>query len=90
MASNSADAQLDSGSSQGNDSKVTTATATVNGTVPSPAPSAGWTDPDYKPPEGRLGNLTEAQQHALDTFRKELQDEGHFVPERMDDASLLR
>jgi hypothetical protein len=30
------------------------------------------------------------QQHALDTFRKELNDEDAFVPERMDDAALLR
>ncbi|EPQ59758.1 hypothetical protein GLOTRDRAFT_34584 [Gloeophyllum trabeum ATCC 11539] len=51
---------------------------------------AGVTDPTYKPPPGRLGNLTVAQQHALETLRKQLQDEGHFVPERMDDATLLR
>ncbi|OCH86026.1 hypothetical protein OBBRIDRAFT_821263 [Obba rivulosa] len=50
----------------------------------------GWADPNYKPLPGRLGNLTPAQQEALDRFRKELQDEGHFVPERMDDATLLR
>ncbi|EMD31791.1 hypothetical protein CERSUDRAFT_119365 [Gelatoporia subvermispora B] len=50
----------------------------------------GWTDPNYKPLPGRLGNLTPTQQAALDRFRKELQDEGHFVPERMDDATLLR
>ncbi|KAI6128128.1 CRAL-TRIO domain-containing protein [Pisolithus croceorrhizus] len=50
----------------------------------------GVTDPNYRPLPGRLGNLTAAQQHALDTLRGELQAEGHFVPERMDDATLLR
>jgi len=55
----------------------------------SPMPE-GVTDPDYKPQPGRLGNLTVAQQHALVKLKKELQDEGHFVPERMDDATLLR
>jgi hypothetical protein len=34
--------------------------------------------------------LTVIQQHALEKLKKELQDEGHFVPERMDDATLLR
>lgn len=51
---------------------------------------AGVTDPNYKPLPGRLGNLTVPQQHALDTLKKELHDEGKFVPERMDDATLLR
>ncbi len=51
---------------------------------------AGVTDPNYKPPPGRLGNLTVPQQHALEKFRKELQDQGAFVPERMNDALLLR
>jgi len=55
----------------------------------SPMPD-GVTNPDYKPLPGRLGNLTVTQQHTLDKFRKELQDEGFFVPERMDDALLLR
>lgn len=55
----------------------------------SPMPD-GVTDPNYRPLPGRLGNLTPGQQHALDKLRKELQDEGHFVPERMDDALLLR
>ena len=55
----------------------------------SPMPD-GVTDPDYQPLPGRLGNLTVTQQHLLDKFRKELQDEGHFVPQRMDDAALLR
>jgi len=50
----------------------------------------GITDSTYKPLPGRLGNLTVIQQHTLDKFKKELQDEGHFVPERMDDAMLLR
>ena len=50
----------------------------------------GVTDPNYKPLPGRLGNLTVTQQHMLEKFKKELQDEGHFVPERMDDATLLR
>lgn len=55
----------------------------------SPMPE-GVTDPNYHPLPGRLGNLTIVQQHTLDKFRKELQDGGHFVPERMDDATLLR
>ncbi|KAI0002872.1 CRAL-TRIO domain-containing protein [Russula compacta] len=50
----------------------------------------GITDPNYKPQPGRLGNLTVVQQHALDTIKKELQDEGTFNPERMDDPLLLR
>lgn len=48
------------------------------------------TDPNYQPLPGRLGNLNQAQLIALDKFKKELQDEGYFVPERMDDATLLR
>ncbi|KAF9224456.1 hypothetical protein BS17DRAFT_779824 [Gyrodon lividus] len=55
----------------------------------SPMPK-GVADPNYKPLPGRLGNLTPGQQHALDTLKKQLQDEGHFVPERMDHAMLLR
>lgn len=55
----------------------------------SPLPD-GITDPNYKPLPGRLGNLSVPQQHALDTLKKELQAEGAFVPERMDDATLLR
>jgi hypothetical protein len=48
------------------------------------------TDPNYVPLPGRLGNLTVPQQHALETIKKELQAEDAFVPERMDDATLLR
>jgi len=55
----------------------------------SPMPE-GITDPDYKPLPGRLGNLTVIQQHALEKFKKELIEEGVFVKERMDDATLLR
>ena len=36
----------------------------------------GVTDKNYKPLPGRLGNLTVPQQHALDKFKKELQEEG--------------
>ncbi|KAH9927860.1 CRAL-TRIO domain-containing protein [Amylocystis lapponica] len=62
---------------------------TVQQASASPLPE-GITDPNYKPPPGRLGNLTVSQQHTLEKFRQELQDEGIFVPERMDDAALLR
>lgn len=55
----------------------------------SPMPE-GVTDPNYQPLPGRLGNLTIIQKHTLDKFRQALQDEGYFVPERMDDAYLLR
>ncbi|KAF8897120.1 CRAL-TRIO domain-containing protein [Infundibulicybe gibba] len=50
----------------------------------------GVTDPDYKPLPGRLGNLTIPQQHSLEKLKKELIEEGKFVEERMDDATLLR
>ena len=50
----------------------------------------GVTDPNYKPLPGRLGNLTAEQQDTLTKFKKALQDEGVFVPERHDDALLLR
>jgi hypothetical protein len=50
----------------------------------------GITDPNYRPLPGRLGNLSVPQQHALETLKKELVAEGHFVEERMDDAALLR
>ncbi|KAF9259914.1 hypothetical protein L218DRAFT_963167 [Marasmius fiardii PR-910] len=55
----------------------------------SPMP-AGVTNPDYKPLPGRLGNLTQLQLHALEKLKKELKEEGHFVEERMNDATLLR
>ena len=55
----------------------------------SPMPE-GVTDPNYHPEPGRLGNLTVVQLHTLDKLRKELQEEGHFVEERMTDAMLLR
>lgn len=55
----------------------------------SPMPN-GVTDPNYRPLPGRVGNLTVPQQHALQTLKTQLQDEGHFVPERMDDPMLLR
>ncbi|KAI0368472.1 hypothetical protein BV20DRAFT_969298 [Pilatotrama ljubarskyi] len=55
----------------------------------SPMPP-GVTDPNYKPPPGRLGNLTVPQQHALEELKKKLQEDNIFVPERMDDATLLR
>ncbi|EEB88724.1 hypothetical protein MPER_13274 [Moniliophthora perniciosa FA553] len=55
----------------------------------SPMP-AGVTNPDYKPLPGRLGNLTQMQLHALEKLKKEIQEEGAFVEERMDDATLLR
>lgn len=55
----------------------------------SPLPQ-GITDPNYKPLPGRIGNLTPGQQHALNTLRQQLVAGGHFVPERMDDATLLR
>jgi len=48
------------------------------------------TDSNYNPPPGRLGNLTPQQQEALDKLRTEIEQEGWFVPERMDDAMLLR
>ncbi|KAH9483135.1 Sec14 cytosolic factor [Psilocybe cubensis] len=55
----------------------------------SPMPE-GVTDPNYRPEPGRLGNLTMVQLHTLEKFKKELKEEGHFVEERMDDATLLR
>ncbi|EGO04178.1 hypothetical protein SERLA73DRAFT_173602 [Serpula lacrymans var. lacrymans S7.3] len=64
----------------------------MSSTVPasaSPLPE-GITDPNYRPLPGRLGNLTVPMQHGLDTLKKQLNEEGLFVPERMDDATLLR
>ncbi|KAJ8073649.1 cytosolic factor, phosphatidylinositol/phosphatidylcholine transfer protein [Marasmius tenuissimus] len=48
------------------------------------------TDSSYKPPPGRLGNLTSEQEAALEQLKKELKDENAFVEQRMDDATLLR
>lgn len=50
----------------------------------------GITDPNFRPMPGRVGNLTVPQQHALQTLKNQLHDEGHFVEERMDDPMLLR
>lgn len=50
----------------------------------------GITDPNFRPLPGRVGNLTVPQQHALQTLKNQLHDEGHFVEERMDDPMLLR
>jgi len=55
----------------------------------SPMPN-GITDPNFRPLPGRVGNLTVPQQHALQTLKNQLLDEGHFVEERMDDPMLLR
>lgn len=63
--------------------------ADVEPTVPETQVPA-VTNPNYKPQEGYLGNLTVAQQETLDKFRTELKEEGIFVEGRMDDASLLR
>ncbi|KIK59921.1 hypothetical protein GYMLUDRAFT_43987 [Collybiopsis luxurians FD-317 M1] len=49
----------------------------------------GVTDPNYKPLPGCLGNLTVPQQHALDNFRKELQEEG-FLRARKFDVALAK
>ncbi|KIJ26775.1 hypothetical protein M422DRAFT_272117 [Sphaerobolus stellatus SS14] len=54
-----------------------------------PNPTAAPQDPS-QPLPGRLGNLSVPQQHALEKFKKELQDEGSWVPDRHDDATLLR
>ncbi|KAG6906973.1 hypothetical protein DXG01_011170 [Tephrocybe rancida] len=48
------------------------------------------TDSSYKPLPGRLGNLSPEKEEALAKFKEELIAEGIFVPERMDDAFLLR
>jgi len=42
------------------------------------------------PLSGHVGHLNPEQQHILDKFRTELQQTGVFVPERHDDATLLR
>jgi len=61
--------------------------APATGASPS---TSGLTEPNYRPPPGRLGNLTPAQTHILANFKDELIDERVFVKERMDDAMLLR
>lgn len=66
-----------------------TGTATPQQASASPLPE-GITDPNYQPPPGCLGNLTVIQLHCLDKLKKELKEEGRFVEDRMDDASLLR
>jgi len=55
----------------------------------SPMPE-GVTDLNYHPAPGYLGNLTVVQLHTLEKLKKELKEEGKFVEERMDDATLLR
>ncbi|KAJ7219976.1 CRAL-TRIO domain-containing protein [Mycena pura] len=52
----------------------------------------GITDLSYRPPPGRLGNLTVIQQHALEKMKKELAAEGHYfeAEPRMNDATMLR
>ncbi|CUA70373.1 Sec14 cytosolic factor [Rhizoctonia solani] len=42
------------------------------------------------PLAGRVGHLTPEQEQTLSQFKKEIQDEGYFVPERHDDPTLLR
>lgn len=56
---------------------------------PSPAPFDATFEP-YQPAPGQVGNLTTAQELALQTLKTQLQNEGHFVEERMDDPMLLR
>lgn len=46
--------------------------------------------PPRDPLSGRIGHLSPEQEHILTKFRKEIQDEGTFVPERHDDPTLLR
>jgi len=42
------------------------------------------------PLAGRVGHLSIPQHHTLEKFKNELEAEGWFVPERHDDATLLR
>ena len=50
----------------------------------------GVTDPNWKPQEGRVGNLSVPHQIALEKFKDELKRAGIFDEARMDDAMLLR
>ena len=53
-------------------------------------PSPPTMSTSYQALPGRLGNLTPEQLEILEQFRKELTDEKRLVPERHDDATLLR
>ncbi|KIY67983.1 hypothetical protein CYLTODRAFT_352156 [Cylindrobasidium torrendii FP15055 ss-10] len=48
------------------------------------------TEPAWKPAPGTLGNLTDAQKNALKELKEQIQKEGWFVEDRMNDAMLLR
>jgi len=54
------------------------------------APVQSSAKDSWTPPPGSLGNLTIPQQHTLEKFRKELQENGKFDEKRHDDATLLR
>ncbi|KAG8996503.1 cytosolic factor, phosphatidylinositol/phosphatidylcholine transfer protein [Tulasnella sp. 427] len=47
-------------------------------------------NPPRDPLAGHLGHLTIPEQHALDKFKQQLQEEKTYVPEKHDDALLLR
>jgi hypothetical protein len=51
---------------------------------------AGVADPSWKPEPGRVGNLSAAQQAALDILKEDLMAESSLVEGRMDDSTLLR
>jgi hypothetical protein len=53
-------------------------------------PTGGVTVANYHPLPGHVGNLTAAQLQTLDKLKDELNYQGIFVKERMDDAMLLR
>ena len=67
----------------------TTPAMEIQAASASPMPP-GVTDPNYRPLPGRLGNLTVMMLHTLQKLKQELIDDGYFVEERMDDATLLR
>ncbi|KAG9096984.1 cytosolic factor, phosphatidylinositol/phosphatidylcholine transfer protein [Ceratobasidium sp. 370] len=46
--------------------------------------------PPKDPLSGHVGHLTPEQEHILGKFKTELTDAGYFVPERHNDATLLR